>query len=542
MRAALLFALAVAGACEAGDRPPRYRPAGAARAHHGGTLRIATFAALPTLDPTIAYDEVSAYTLHHLVDTLLDYAPDGTALVPRLAARWAIDPDGTTYRLWLRDQITYEDGRPIVAADFKTGLERALTTPDSPFGSFLADVDGAAELQAGTASTCRGIVAASATELVIRLVRPSAAFAYVLAMPFTAPQRADHVRAAGAELRRRPLASGPYRLESWHEGERVVLRRRADYHDPERGFIDTIELHENLPRDTQFLMFERGELDAVDKLGAPDYLWIIGQPAWAPYVHTRPVMNVFGSRMNVRVKPFDDRRVRQALNYALDKQHTYKLLNGTTVPSHGMLAPGVLGRDDALAPYPHDPARARALLAEAGYPDGLDLEYVTVPDDETEKLAQSMQADFAEAGIRLRITLVSWSTYLTAVGKPGGPALSFTSWIADYPDPSNFLDIRFHSRAIAEDGSTNDSFYANAELDALLDAARGELDPAARAAMYRRAERILHDDAPWIWDYHRAATEVTQPFVRGYALHPVWLRDFTHAWLDVGPDGAPVPR
>jgi ABC-type transport system substrate-binding protein len=265
----------------------------------------------------------------------------------------------------------------------------------------------------------------------------------------------------------------------------------------------------------------------------------MSDPSWQPYVHRSVLMNAFGSRINVRVKPFDDRRVRQALNYALDKSHTARLLNGTTVPAHGILPPGMLGRDPALAPYPHDVARARALLAEAGYPHGIDLEYVTTNDEETEKVAGSLQSDLGEAGIRVKITLMSWATYLTAIGQPDGPALSYASWSADYPDPSDFFERKFHSRSIK--GSTNDSFYVNPELDALLDEAHNLLDPARRDALYRRAERILYDDAPWIWDYHRVSVEVTQPYVRGYQPHPIWLRDYTSAWLDVGADGSPVP-
>jgi hypothetical protein len=115
-------------------------------------------------------------------------------------------------------------------------------------------------------------------------------------------------------------------------------------------------------------------------------------------------------------------------------------------------------------------------------------------------------------------------------------------WTADFPDPTNFFDPRFHSQAITPTGSTNDSFYASSQLDTLLDAARQELEPSKRAAIYRRAERILYDDAPWIWDYHRVTIEVTQPYVRNFELHPIWLRDYTSAWLDLGPDGRPVTR
>jgi ABC-type transport system substrate-binding protein len=331
-------------------------------------------------------------------------------------------------------------------------------------------------------------------------------------------------------------------LDSWDEGNRVVLRRNPRYFEPGRAHLDAIVMLENIARDTQFQMFERGELDTAAKLAAPDYLFVVTEPAWQPWVHRAAGMNAFGSRMNVRIKPFDDRRVRQALNYALDKRHTARLLNGTTVASHGILPPGMLGRDPDLAPYPHDVAKARALLAEAGYPHGIDVDYLTTYDEETEKVAGSLQSDLAEAGVRVHLAVTSLVTWQAETSRPTGSAFSFASWIADYPDPTNFFDPRFHARSIKPAGSTNDSFYANPELDALLDAARGERDPACRDAMYRRAERILYDDAPWIWDYHRLITEVTQPYVRGYQPHPIWIRDYTTAWLDLGPGGAPVPR
>jgi ABC-type transport system substrate-binding protein len=547
MRSAVLCLATAATACSP-ERGPLFQPAGNPAPRGGGVLRHASKEAVLTLDPAMAYDEVSHHVLHALFDTLVDYEPSvpgdlarGLALVPRLAERWSISPDGLAYTFVLRQGVVYSDGTPIVAADVAYALERALRLAESPFGTFLADVEGAADVQAGAASRCRGIVVSSERELVIRLAQPNAAFLYVLAMPFTAPQRRAHVEQAGPQLRRRPLGAGPFELERWDEGQALVLRRNPRYWDPARVHLDGIVLRENVPRETQFMLFERGELDTAERLSAPDLVWVTSHPGWAPHVHRRPLMNVFGARMNVRQPPFDDRRVRQALNYALDKQHSLKLLGGSAIPAHGMLIPGIAGRDDTLAPYPHDPARARALLAEAGYPNGFEVEYVIPADEEAERLAISLRADLAAVGVRVRITRMAFSTYAAAVGNATGPAFVQVGWLADFPDPSAFFDAQFHSRAIADTNSGNYSFYANPELDDLLDAARREPDAAARAGMYRRVERILYDDAPWLWDYHQAITEVIQPYVAGYTPHPVWLRDYTSTWLDVGPDG-PVRR
>jgi ABC-type transport system substrate-binding protein len=279
-------------------------------------------------------------------------------------------------------------------------------------------------------------------------------------------------------------------------------------------------------------MFERGELDAAERLSSPDYQWIMGRADWAPYVQHRPVMNAYGSRMNVTVPPFDDRRVRQALNYAVNKDHEIKLLDDAAVISHGILPPGMFGRDDALAPYPHDPAKARALLAEAGHANGLDLEYVIMNDEQAARLAESLKSDLAEVGVRIRITRMEFASYQTAIGSRTGPAFSKSSHLGDFADPVDFFDLRFASASIQDESSNNDSFYSNPELDRVLAAARAEPDRELRELMYRRAEHILYADAPWIWEYHQDMTEVTQPYVAGYAIHPVWMRDFTHAWLD----------
>jgi ABC-type transport system substrate-binding protein len=522
----LAIVVALAAACS-GDRGPRFRAAGNESPRDGGTLRYASIYPVSSIDPTIAYDDISYPIVHALFDTLVDYEPGGVGVIPRLAQSWTVSPDGRVYTFVLRDGITFSDGTPIVAADVAFSLERATSTPDSPFGAFLAGV--------------AGIRTPSPRELVIELAAPSAAFVYVLAMPFTTPQRRAHVERTGDQLRRRPLGSGPYVLDRWDEGQRLVLRRNPRYWDGSRAHLDAIEVAENIPRDTQFMMFERGELDSAERLAAPDLLWLAAQPAWQPHVHRRTLMNAYGSRMNVRVKPFDDKRVRQALNYALDKSHSVKLLGGAAVASHGLLIPGVPGRDEGLVPYPHDPAKAKALLAEAGYPEGFAVDYVIMADEEAERLALSLQADLGAVGVRVRIERMSLATFGPAIGSAKGPAFSKIGWLGDFPDPTSFLDPKFHSRSIADENATNDTFYANPALDALLDRARGEPDRAARAALYQQAERILYDDAPWIWDYHQQMVEVVQPYVAGYAPHPVWTRDYTSAWLDVGEHG-PVPR
>jgi ABC-type transport system substrate-binding protein len=534
-------------ACREPGDGPRLFGAGATGPRRGGVLRISLNDGVRTLDPTIAYDELSNLAGHMLFDTLLGYEPAtrdgaGMQLVPQLAERWSVSDDGLRYSFELRPGLVFSDGRPCVAGDFVYALERVLTEPTSPFQQFLMGIAGAAELSAGAATSLAGARALDDRRLEIALREPDASFAYILAMPFATPQKREHVEPQAPDERRRaPLGTGPFVLVQWREGDRLVFARNPRYWDAAVPYLDGLIIHEAVERDTAFLKFLAGELDAIDRLSSADFIFVAQHAGWAPYLYNVPSMNVYGEKLNCSRPPFDDRRVRQAMNYALDKQHVIKLQNGRAVPSHGALPPLMPGYEPALQPYPHDPARARELLAEAGYPDGFRVTYATQHDELSEKLAQSLKADLAEVGVDVQIELMSFPAYLTAAGKPD-LAFAFTSWLMDYPDPSNFLDVKFHSRMIAPENSNNDAFYSNPEVDRRLDAARREVDPERRWAMYRELEALLYEEAPWIWSYHRNVVELRQPYVMDYHPHPVWNRDYRTTWLDLAADGAPVPR
>ena len=196
-----------------------------------------------------------------------------------------------------------------------------------------------------------------------------------------------------------------------------------------------------------------------------------------------------------------------------------------------MLPPLMPGYDPAMKPYPYDPEKAKALLAEAGYPNRFETTYTTLQTEISVKVAQSIQADLAKVGVKVRIQLLTFPAYLTASGRRELP-FSYASWLMDFPDPWDFLEVRFHSRMIAAENSNNDTGYANPEVDRLLDEARGELDRTRRLALYHRVEEILYEDCPWIWNVHRLMVEVRQPYVMNYKPHPVWIRDYRRTWLD----------
>ncbi len=545
--ASLLVAAVALAACR-GDRGPEFVPAGATEPQRGGVLVYSVVDGLRTLDPLIAYDEYTFGALHHMLDTLVGYEPafgpdEGNELVPQLASSWEISDDARTYTFHLRHGVTYWDGSPMVAGDFVYALERCLTHESSPFAQFIMGIDGAKALSEGKATSLAGARAVDDHTLVIELTEPDASFLYVLAMPFAAPQRREFIESLSKQqLRTTLLGTGPFKMKKWDEGTRLVLERNDRYWDPALPYLDGIVLYESIKRDTGFLKFQAGELMTVDRLSSADFIYVAEHPEWKKYLYNVPNMNVYGEKMNVTKPPFTDKRVRQALNYALNKDNQIKLMNGLGVPAHGILPPMMPGYDSTLQPYPHDPAKAKALLAEAGYPDGFSITYTTLSDPRSEKLAQALQADLAKVGVKVDIELMTFPTYLDATARPDGLKFAYTAWFMDYPDPSNFIDVRFHTKMIAERDSNNDTFYSNPTLDRMLDAAKAEVDQDKRWAMYHEIERLLYDECPWIWNYHRNSVEMRQPYVMNYYPHPVWLRDYRYTWLDLGPNGKPVKR
>ncbi len=535
----VLVSLAVL-ACGCGERGPRAEAYGHDEPQRGGTLRTSVNEAIRTLDPAIAYDEIAGYAVRHLYSTLLGYGSategKGTELVPQLAQSWSVSPDGRVYTFILREGLRYSDGRPLLADDFKYAFERVLTHESTPFKGFLGKVVGAAAVTNGKAGQLTGVRSTGDRQLEIELTEPDSTFPMIMAMSFSTPLSREHVEAHGGDIRANPLGTGAFKLASWNEGSKITLARNPHYWNPGLPYLDRVVMYTGVPRKTAFLKFEAGEIDTVSRLSSADYLWLSERESWKPYTDLIPIMATFGVRMNCQQPPFDNVKVRQALSYAINKQNIRKIHNGLAVIASGMLPPTMYGHNPRLEPYPYNPDRARQLLAEAGYPDGFSVDYMTFQDGPNETIAQSMQSDLRKVGVEMNIQLVSWNTLYTSITKIDGSPFSYMGWLIDYPDPSNMTDVQFHSRNIAAKDSTNTSFYKNPRLDALLDSARKEGDSDKRRGMYEEIDELLHHEAPWIWLFHLAFVEVRQPYVANYKPHPIWMRDFRAVWLDLPPD------
>jgi ABC-type transport system substrate-binding protein len=243
--------------------------------------------------------------------------------------------------------------------------------------------------------------------------------------------------------------------------------------------------------------------------------------------------------------PFDNVEIRRAVAAAIDRDHYRMLRPSNMTVLTQVVPPGAPGFDPQVRGQRHDVEAALEHMRKAGYPFDpasgkggwpSPIVYPLYDQGLLSYTAQLLQQDLARIGLRIELELVTFPTFLALQQRPDGAAMSQANWEMDYADPSALFDPLFSSASIGE-GSYNTAFYSNPRFDALVGRARRESDAAARRAMYREADEILCDEAPWAFAYAYHGYEVRQPYVRGFAAHPVWPRDVSHVWLDRSPPG-----
>jgi ABC-type dipeptide/oligopeptide/nickel transport system permease subunit/ABC-type transport system substrate-binding protein len=510
---------------------PDALPAPGAHGSARGTLRVATTAAVSLLDPALANDEATRAVNDLVLATLVTWDDSGK-LVPELAAGMTVEDDGRRYRFVLRPGLTFHDGSPLAAADVKRSLERTLHRDSPcPFASRYGGITGFAAFRAGKAGELAGVVVEDATTLTIQLAEPDAAFPALLALGFAAPVCPSMGAFADRKAALPPCAAGPFQVVEMVRGEHLVLRRFPGYAQADRVSLDGVEWLFDVPARAQRYRFEAGELDVVTDLTGIDAVRFAADPRWEPhrYWAERPVMQ--GIFLNTERAPFDDVHVRRAVALAVDGSVLAKVRPdiedlGRIVPP---AVPGAgsepLRRHDLaaalaemeLAGLAYDPSSGRGGWREP-------IDYLTVPDTFEQTAAEVFRQQLGRIGLRVRLRMVSWAGLLALAGKRGEAQMGWRGWGADYPDPATFFEPLLMSASIQPEGSQNTSFFADDELDRVVAAARHEADAAARAALYERAETIVRDEAPLVPVYTTRALHLVQPWVRGYAPHPLTLR------------------
>ena len=488
------------------DRPPQ-----------GGTL-VRLFADPPTIDPHLAGDATSSVIINEvfggLVTLSLDYQP-----VLDLAESCSISEDGLVYTFVLRENAKFQDGKAVTAHDVKWSIERAAdpATLSTTAENYLGDIVGVEDKINGAASEVSGARVVDDRTIEFTIDAPKSYFLAKLSYPTAYVLDQNQVTADGSWLDQ-PNGTGPFKLARYDIGELLVLERSELYH---LGAPHIDSVHMILSGGQAMIMYENDEIHLTG-VGIDDLPRLL-DPAdpLNPQLHRSPQdFDVFYVGLNVAEPPFDDPKVRQALNYAVDLQGIAdNVLDGRVSPATGVIPPGFPSYNPNLRSYSYNPDLAMELLQQSSYGDALasgDFPRITLTISGSFGAAvpqylEVMLEQWRSLGIEIDIQQTEWATFLQDVTDRKYQMFSL-GWIADYPDPENFLDLLFHSES-----TNNHTYYSNPEVDRLLEEARTERDRERRFELYNQVEQMIVDDAPWVWTWFSG---------EGYALIKPEVSDY----------------
>jgi peptide/nickel transport system substrate-binding protein len=229
--------------------------------------------------------------------------------------------------------------------------------------------------------------------------------------------------------------------------------------------------------------------------------------------------------------PFSKLEVRQAVNYAIDKDAILQITHGAGKPANCILPPNMPGYDSTCNPYPHDVDKAKQLMAQAGYANGFTTKFYTDTTDPDPQIGQSIQQDLKAIGINTEIVSQEFATFLDTIETPHKAPMGWVGWFQDYPDPSDFMEPTL-TCATAVQGGANAALYCNKAVDDLLTAAHGMTDASARLAAYQDIQKKIMADAPWAPFRHQEFYTIVGKRVGGFAIDPQWLFNLKGIWIN----------
>jgi ABC-type transport system substrate-binding protein len=478
-----------------------------------------------SLDPARATDVPSGRAVSYLFDGLTQFTPDA-ALEPALATRWEVTPDGLRYTFHLRTGVRFHDGRPFLARHVAASFRRVLDPATQGGAAWpLYPIKGARAFADGK-GTALGIETPDDTTVIITLEEPFAIFPKLLAMP-VASIVPDSV---GSDFSEKPIGTGPWKLVEWKHDDYLKFARNETYHG-NVPVIDTLIARIIPEASTSVAEFESGTVDLLYVPEEQTREWEDTDERRAR-LSSAPALRLLYIGANVTRGPLKDPRVRRAIAAAIDiPTLLQQLLAGRGRVAAGVIPPSLDGADTARRIVPYDSAAARRLLAEAGHPNGIDLELWSSQTAPFPRLAESIQAYLAASGIRVKLVQRDASS-MRAAARAGQTDLVLKDWYADYPDAENFLYPLLHTANMGAGG--NVSFYSDPTFDGLVDASRREPDNARRASLYRQADSVAYAAMGMVPLFFYNELYAVQPWVKGFKVPAIFNGQ---RWTTVSLDG-----
>ncbi len=471
-------------------------------------LLVAISAEPVTLDPSDQNDSASSLAIRQVYDPLLIQDAEMN-IQPGLAESWEFTDD-TTLVLNLRQGVKFHNGETMTSADVLYSLSRALENPKVSSFIDCIDIENSSAIDEYTVE--------------LKTFYPFVPLLSNLALPSICIVSQKAVEEAGGDIGNTPCGTGPFKLTNWVSGDRLEFERNDEYWGSKPAFSKMTfrVIPENANRAIEL---ETGGVDIALSLAPNDGTRLQDNPDVKVLVYAS--LSTTGIQMNTSVEPFNDVRVRQALNYACD----YQAIGETVYEGYGErqsapMSTQVWGANTELPPYDYNPEKARELLAEAGYEDGLPQKIYLVTNDNRQRIDifEIMQNQLAEVGIESEIAVRDMAALASFV--PGEYEMFMAGWGTTTGDPDYGLYQTFNS----ESGTANSSriqFYDQDVID-LLEAGRAETDEAKRLEIYTEVQELIWDACPWVWLWQTDTIDGTASYVEGYVPHPSgYFQDFT---------------
>jgi len=539
----------------------------------GGTFISNELENIRSLDPVGINDVVSHHVAHQIYDLLIDLDTN-LQLKPMLAKSWEVSDDGLVYTFHLRRGVFFHDnkcfpggkGREFKADDVKYSFTRVLDTRTGSVGFdyYKNYIDGAREFTEEVSKAVsenrepkinevRGINVLNDSTIQIKLIKPFAPFIYYMCLGFAYIVPREAVETYGKDFFQNPVGTGPFIFENWTPDLEINLRKNESYWEKDEfgnsiPYVSKVKFRFIKDLSQQLLEFKNGNLDECYRIPNELFKTIVTEdkqltPEYSKYIlqsKTSLTIQYYGFLTTSKI--FSDVRIRQAFNYAIDRDKILKyVLNGSaTYPAVHGIVPPVMPNYNArnIKGYTYDLEKARQLMSEAGYPGGAGFPEITLNINEgggrNTQIAEAIQSMLKEIGVNVKLQLLQFAQHLDNIDA-GRADFYRLGWIADYPDPENFLNL-FYGKNVPDnprDKSPINSFrYKNPKFDELFEKALATNDIVERNRLYQQAEQIAVNDAPVMFLYYDEDWRLLQPYVRGYALDPMHRVNMRYVWLD----------
>jgi oligopeptide transport system substrate-binding protein len=468
-----------------------------------------------TLDPAVSSESISLNYVTQIFGGLVRLGADAKP-EPDIVERWQVSNDGKTYTFYLRQGVKFQDGKEVTAQDFKYAWERACSpeTNSQTAATYLGDIIGVKEVLDGKTTEISGVQVIDDHTLKVTIDAPKVYFLYKLTYPVTFVVDKTNVE-SGKDWWRKPNGTGPFKLAEWTEGETLVLEPNEYYYRQPAHVKVVFHLLSGIP----MALYELGEIDVTQ---VSEYNIDRATDKQGPFYNelsTFPELSVFYIGFNTQKPPFDDVNVRRAFCYAVNKERIINIIfKDTETKADGILPPGLPGYNENLQGLTYDVAKAKSLIAASKYGSVSNLPPITITDSglggNIDQYLGAIIQDLKEnLGVQVSVRQLEPEIFNYNLENEADGMFVY-GWIADYPDPQNFLDILFHTGAEYNIGN-----YSNPDVDALLDRAGTEKDETTRFALYQQAEQKIVDDAACLPIFFGKTYLLIKPYVNSYRLN-----------------------